>query len=231
MKKVVFIGGGSASLTSAVLLKKKDPSLEVAIVEKEKKLGKKLSQTGGGKCNIAPLRDDLYAYNESSYARLDDLFSEISLEDYLDLLEEVEVVTKVIKNYGFYPIHESAPQLVKNLYHQINKSGIKIIYDEFVNYLLKDNKIEVSLKNQSLTCDYLVIATGGLTKEMKEIFTSHNISVTETYSGLTPIKVKEDVSSLFGSRFECNIALLYKNKVVDVFEAKNIGCEYGEFDK
>lgn len=213
-RTVIFIGGGAASLTSAVLLKKKAPSFDVIIVEKEKKLGKKLSQTGGGKCNIAPNRDDLYAYNSEATHLLDDLFSDISLEDYLSLLGEIGINTKMIKDYGFYPIHESAPQVVKNLYHQINKLGIRVIYDEFVDYLIKDNKVHVSLKNESLVGDYLILATGGLNSKMKDVLSKHEIKLTKTYPGLCPIKVKEDVSKLFGCRFESNISLLYKGELV-----------------
>ena len=82
-KKVVFIGGGAASLTSAVLLKKEEPSFDVIIVEKDKKLGKKLSATGGGKCNIAPLMDNPYSYNFQAIEMLEKLYKDIPLDHYL----------------------------------------------------------------------------------------------------------------------------------------------------
>ena len=212
MKKIVFIGGGASSLTSAVLLKKNDPSFDVVIVEKDKKLGRKLSMTGGGKCNIAPLRDDAFAYNNPSLA--EKMYKEYPLDRYLDLLGSIGLETKTIKDYGYYPTHESAPQVVKNLYHQINKLGIKVIYDEFIDYTDKGNEITVRLKEQELKTDYLVFATGGLSNEMKNVFASHNIEVTETYPGLCPVRTKENVSSLFGCRFEVVITLYYQKNVV-----------------
>ena len=212
METVVFIGGGAASLTSAVLLKKKEPSFDVIIVEKDKKLGKKLSMTGGGKCNIAPLRDDASIYNDPSL--LEKVYKEVSLHRYLELLSYIGLETKTIKDYGYYPTHESAPQVVKNLFHQINKLGIKVIYDEFVDYTNKGNEITIKLKGQEIKADYLVFATGGLSSEMKNVFASHNIEVTDTHPGLCPVRTKENVSSLFGCRFEANISLLYKQSVI-----------------
>ena len=214
-KRIVYIGGGASSLCSAILLKKRNPSLEVFIVEKEKKLGKKLSATGGGKCNIAPMCDDVFMYNMSAQDDIDRLFKEISLSNYLTLLSEIGVNCKTIKDYGYYPIHESAPQLVKNLYHQLNILGIKVIYDDFVDYVENKENIVIKLKTQEICCDNLIISTGGLgTSDIRGVLNRHNVEYTNICPGLAPIKVKEDVSSLFGVRFEANISLKYNNNLI-----------------
>ena len=214
-KRIVYIGGGASSLCSAILLKKRNPSLEVFIVEKEKKLGKKLSATGGGKCNIAPMCDDVFMYNMSAQDAVDRLFKEISLSNYLTLLSEIGVNCKTIKDYGYYPIHESAPQLVKNLYHQLNVLGVKVIYDDFVDYVESKENIVIKLKTQEICCDNLVISTGGLgTSDIREVLDRHNVGYTNICPGLVPIKVKEDVSTLFGVRFEANISLKYNDNLI-----------------
>lgn len=214
-KRIVYIGGGASSLCSAILLKKRNPSLEVFIVEKEKKLGKKLSATGGGKCNIAPMCDDVFMFNMSAQDDVDRLFKEISLSNYLTLLSEIGVNCKTIKDYGYYPIHESAPQLVKNLYHQLNVLGIKVIYDDFVDYIENKENIVIKFKTQEICCDNLVISTGGLgTSDIREVLDRHNVGYTNICPGLVPIKVKEDVSSLFGVRFEANISLKYNDNLI-----------------
>ena len=214
-KRIIYIGGGASSLCSAALLKKRMPSFDITIVEKEKKIGKKLSATGGGKCNIAPMCDDVFMYNLSSQDFVDKLFKEISLSNYLTLLSEIGVNCKTIKDYGYYPVHESAPQLVKNLYHQLNVLGIKVIYDELVDYIENKDGVLVKLKNQELTCDNLVLSTGGLgTSDIRDLLDKHNVKYTKLYPGLVPIKVKEDVSTLFGCRFEANISLKYNNDLI-----------------
>lgn len=217
MKKAVFIGGGASSLVASIYLKKLDPSFDVTIVEKEKKLGKKLAMTGGGKCNIAPNRDDPYVYNASAIKMLESMYKEIPLKRYLEILEEVGIMTKTIKDYGYYPIHESAPQVVKNLYHQINKLGIKVIYDEMLDYEYVDNKIVIKLNEQIVEADYLLLGMGGLNKEAKQLFESHHIKVSKLYPGLCPVKVKENVNALFGTRFEASITLWYKKNIVKVY--------------
>ena len=209
-KRVTFIGGGASSLCSAVLLKKNNPSLDVVIVEKEKKLGKKLSATGGGKCNIAPLKDDVNVYNLESRELVKKLFDDIPLDKYLANLKQIGVVTKIIKDYGYYPVHESAPQLVKNLYHQINKLGIKVIYDDFLNYI-EEKTIKVVLTYEQFDTDYLVLATGGINELVNPSFIKmlglHNVPVTKTYPGLCPLKLNGTPSDLLGCRFEAYVSL------------------------
>ncbi len=214
-KTIVYIGGGASALTSAILLKKRMPLFDITIVEKEKKLGKKLSATGGGKCNIAPACDDIFMYNMSAQDVVDKLFKEISLSNYLTLLSEIGVNCKTIKDYGYYPVHESAPQLVKNLYHQLNVLGIKVIYDELEDYVENKDNVLVKLKTQELTCNHLIISTGGLgTSDIREILDKHGVKYTNLCPGLAPIKVKEDVSTLFGCRFEANISLKYNGELI-----------------
>ena len=212
---IIYIGGGAASLCSAILLKKRMPSFDITIVEKEKKLGKKLSATGGGKCNIAPACDDVFMYNLSAQDNVDKLFKEISLSNYLTLLSEIGVNTKTIKDYGYYPVHESAPQLVKNLYHQLNVLGIKVIFDKLIDYAENKNNVLVKLSNQELVCDNLILSTGGLgTSDIRGLLDKHHVGYTNLCPGLVPIKVKEDVSTLFGCRFEANISLKYNGELI-----------------
>ena len=77
-KNIIFIGGGASSLITSIFLKQREQSFHITIVEKDKKLGKKLSATGGGKCNIAPMNDDVLMYNTESKNLLKSLFKDIS---------------------------------------------------------------------------------------------------------------------------------------------------------
>ena len=214
-KKIVFIGGGASSLIASIFLKQREPSFGITIVEKDKKLGKKLSATGGGKCNIAPLNDDIVMYNNESKMLLKSLFRDISMEEYFSLLKEVGIEVKQIKDYGYYPIHESAPQLVKNLIHRIRKLGIEVIQDEFIDYkAIAKNEIEIELKNSKISGNCLVLATGGMNEDIKNMLSKKGYVVSDIYPGLCPTKVKEKVSSLFGCRFDANINLFYDNKML-----------------
>lgn len=52
-KKIIIIGGGASGMTAAIVAAQKASSeLEICILEKNEKLGKKLLATGNGRCNF-----------------------------------------------------------------------------------------------------------------------------------------------------------------------------------
>jgi len=211
MNRVIYIGGGALSLTSSVLLKKRHPEVDVFIVEKDIKLGRKLMMTGGGKCNLAPNKDDeesLKGYNDQEYIK--ELFDEIPLKRYISLLKEIGIEVKKIKEYGYYPVNEHAPTVVKILTNQIKKLGIKVINDEFIDFDNSKDEIEVILKKQKIRCNKLVLALGGL---KEDVLINHNLKFIPSSPGLCPIKVKENVASIFGVRMEADISYLFEGNI------------------
>ncbi|MCR4911709.1 MAG: aminoacetone oxidase family FAD-binding enzyme [Bacilli bacterium] len=215
MKRVTFIGGGSAALISSILIKQRDPSIDVFIIEKDKKLGRKLAMTGGGKCNMAPMDDDILAYNLESHDLLKDLYHDINLDSYFTYLSEVGIETKTIKDYGYYPTHESAPQLVKNLTHRVRKLGIHVINDELVDIEIVNHNpslYKLICKDSTYESEYVVFATGGMNDKMVAILEKLDIYLDGFHNGLCPIKLKENVSNLFGCRFMANVTLKENGK-------------------
>ena len=59
---ILIIGGGAAGITAAVYLKKQKPDVSVRILESQARVGKKLSLTGNGRCNLsnASVSEDNY---------------------------------------------------------------------------------------------------------------------------------------------------------------------------
>ena len=52
MTDVAIIGGGASGLASAVMIRQRCPSAAVTVFERNSRVGKKLSVTGNGRCNI-----------------------------------------------------------------------------------------------------------------------------------------------------------------------------------
>lgn len=52
MKQVIIIGAGAAGCFAAIEIKKRNPQLQVTLLEKGKRPLAKVAITGGGRCNI-----------------------------------------------------------------------------------------------------------------------------------------------------------------------------------
>ena len=66
MTKIALIGGGASNLLLASLLSKHN-NIKVDIIEIRERVGKKILETGNGKCNFTNLNITKYDYNHEDF--------------------------------------------------------------------------------------------------------------------------------------------------------------------
>ena len=67
-KKIIVAGGGAAGMCAAIYAARN--GADVTIIEKNTQLGKKLSMTGNGRCNLSNLNMNEKMYNLSAEKRM-----------------------------------------------------------------------------------------------------------------------------------------------------------------
>ncbi len=219
--KVAFVGAGPASVFGALYLKKNRPDVEVYIFDKNPTIGKKLSMTGNGKCNIAPIKDNIDEYNNPM--RVKNLINDYPLNKYLDLLREFNIETKNLNNFGYYPVSESAPNVIKILESDLEAYGVHFVNDKvlYYNYIQDVDMIELVFDKHMETFNHVFFATGGCSYTTSgsdgkafSIFTSKGYKVHKPEARLCPVVVKENVKSLFGARGKALCSLYTNGKLV-----------------
>ena len=219
MSKVVcYVGGGASSIISAIILKRHCLDDDVVVFESNKPL-QKLKMTGNGKCNIAPLEDDVSKYNNPIFVK--SLFEEIPLDKYLEVLLELGIETKAIKDYGYYPISESAPNVASILLSLCDRLGIRIINDTVIRYQKTKEGYKLFCKNNNFFANYIVFGVGSIAhlkddnaSQILKMLNKLGYGITPVEPSLCPIKVKEDVRSLFGVREDVSLSLYEGKKLI-----------------
>ena len=107
MHDVVVIGAGASGVLFSLILRDIKPYLDILILEKNDKLGKKLLMTGNGRCNLG---------NEES--SIDNYYSSSKLDKFKNALE--------IKDFSFLDIMIND---LDNCYNYLNSYGILIKKD------------------------------------------------------------------------------------------------------
>ena len=108
--KVIVIGGGPAGMLAAISAgMNKD---DVTILEKMKKLGKKLLITGKGRCNItSSIPIDEFIKNVPGNGKfLYSCFNNFTNDDILNILKEEGLQTKVERGNRVFPITDKYVQ-------------------------------------------------------------------------------------------------------------------------
>lgn len=139
--KIAVIGGGAAGMMAAIAAARQGAS--VTILEKNSRLGKKLSQTGNGRCNYTNL--ELSESGGNRYYRSGQaefpwrILEKFSPEDSISFFQELGIYPKYRGSY-VYPGSDQASSLVNVLIDEIRHLNINVIFNCDVAEIAKDKK-------------------------------------------------------------------------------------------
>lgn len=217
--KIIIIGSGISGLTSAIKLKKENPNNEIIIIEHLAKPFKKILATGNGKCNITNKNIDFSLYNDPVFAK--QIMGENYYQKIINFLDFINIKTKNVNDL-IYPITESSETIYQAFLEEIHNLKIKIhLNEDFLDYRIKDYKIEVITSLNKYIADRLIISSGGKSSpqlgtngNVLNILKNHKYNIEPFKQGLCPIRVKENVKELEGLRIKASVDLYMDNKLI-----------------
>lgn len=155
---VVIIGAGAAGLTAAIHGAK--IGNKVTVIEHENKPGKKIAVTGNGKCNItnSNVSSERY-YGDRKF--IETVLEQFDYKDTLDFFENIGVFCYE-KNGYYYPNSNQAVTVINSLRDYALNLGVSIKTNNCVKKIeKKDSRFVIDI-GIPITCDKLIIATGGM---------------------------------------------------------------------
>ena len=176
--------------------------MDVTLLEKNEKLGKKLFITGKGRCNVtnnaAP--ETLIANIVSNPYFLYSAFYSFTSQDTMAFFEKMGIPLKTERGNRVFPVSDKSSDIIKGLKRFLDENGVKIKLNTKVSGLIcEESEIKgVELGGKKLFADAVVIATGGLSYPSTgsdgdgyKFAKKCGHSVTKLYPSLVPLKIKE----------------------------------------
>lgn len=233
MKKVIIVGAGAAGLMAAG--KAAERGLDVTLVEKNDRVGKKLLISGKGRCNITNntdidgLIDNIPGNGNFLYSA----FYNFSNSDLIEFLNFNGLQTKVERGGRVFPVSDVARDVVDTLYRYAAGKGSKVMLKSPVkDILVHEGRVTGAALNggKILECSSLIIATGGSsypgtgsTGDGYAIARKLGHAVTPLRPSLVPLLAGEDwVPELQGLSLR-NVAVTILNK-----NSKKVFSDFGE---
>ncbi len=161
---VVVIGGGPSGLMAAIAAGEK--GLNVLLIDKGDKLGRKLAISGGGRCNVTnrlPV-EEIIKHLPGNGKFLYSAFSIFSNEDIIKFFEKLGIELKEEDHGRMFPVSDKAQSVVDALLDQLEQLKVKVYTNSPVaEVVYKDGHVSsVKLKNgQEISAKAVVIAVGG----------------------------------------------------------------------
>lgn len=203
MKNVIVIGAGPSGIMAALSSAKSGN--RVTLLERNNEIGKKLKLTGGGRCNITNNRDieeffDKVVTNRKFLYSAFYTFSNLDILDYFKR-NNLEYKIEYDNDNKVYTKNDKAEDVINVFKEDLNKSGVKVIYNsKVIDLIVDDNEIKGIVLDDSkkIYGDKVIITTGGKSYpatgsdgNMFEVLKRHGHKIEPLYPALIPLVIKE----------------------------------------
>ena len=229
LKKVAVIGGGPAGMMAAI--RAAENSAKVTLFEKNNRLGKKLSITGKGRCNLTNIADvaevvkNIPGNGKFLYSAL----KNFTTTDTINFFENLGLKTKVERGGRIFPESDNAAEVIEVLTKKLLLLDVEIKFDAKVTKIFSADKKVTGLEvgGKIFNFDKVILATGGAsypatgsTGDGFNFAKNLGHTVTEILPALVPLEVEEDfIKTLQGLSLKNVRATLFadEKKITDIF--------------
>ena len=198
MNKVVVIGGGPAGMMAAG--EAAAAGCEVTLLEKNSRLGRKLSITGKGRCNITNACDnvDLLSNTPSNPNFLRAAFSRFTSAQTMAFFEELGVNLVIERGRRVFPESGKAADIVSAMEKHLISNKVKIKLNANVTDIDLGRDKVIKTTGSVYQADRVILAAGGLcypatgsTGDGYRFAEKAGHTVTRLFPSLAPMSVSE----------------------------------------
>ena len=212
---VIVIGAGAAGLMSAAQAGYRGRS--VTVLDMGKKPGRKILISGGGRCNFTNENASPENYLCGNPHFVKSCLSRFTQHDFVELVDRHGLAYHH-KTLGQLFCDNSAQDIVDILLTECEWAGVNIkLRSEVLSVSKTESGYSVATEQETLTCESLVIASGGLTMPKLgaspigyKIAEQFGLSVLPTMAALVPFTLhqhdKERFEGLSGISIPCEVS-------------------------
>lgn len=162
---VIVVGAGTSGMMAAISAA--EQSARVLLIEKNKKAGKKLLMTGGGRCNVTNNRpvDDLIAHIPGNGKFLYSTFAQWNNFDIMNFFESQGVHLKEEDHGRMFPVTNKSKTIIEALLNRLKELDVTLLFSTRVEKLIhKEHKIYgIRTEFEEFHAPAIILTTGGRT--------------------------------------------------------------------
>ena len=160
---VIGIIGGGASGMAAALAAAENKNAQVIVFERQARVGRKLQATGNGRCNLTNRNASPAAYHGEDADFVRCALNSFDVAATLNWFEGLGLLTVAEASGKVYPYSDQANSVVDVLRLALEQDNITLKTGFEVTKVKKQDEIfYVSSADETVSCDKLIIACGGL---------------------------------------------------------------------
>ena len=223
---VFVIGGGPAGMLAAANAARNGH--QVTLLERNEKLGKKLYITGKGRCNVTNIadRDAFFEHVLRNPRFLYSAFSHFDNKALMERIEQAGVPLKTERGGRVFPVSDKSSDILRACEKIVREAGVTVRLNTLVEEVVTlDGAVSgIRLDGKMLSCDAVVIATGGIsypqtgsTGDGYTFARATGHTVEEPVASLVPLVTEENWPRELAGVTLKNITLSAEKKGKEVF--------------
>ena len=233
---IIGIIGGGASGMAAALAAAENRNAQVILMERQARVGRKLQATGNGRCNLTNLHAAKGGYHGDDAGFACYAMERFGPEAVLEWFHSLGLFTVAETSGRVYPYSDQANSVVDVLRFALEKPNITVKLGFEVEKVKKTaNGFRVEAKEETLECDKLIIACGGLagtklggTMSGYKLLRSLGHKCTRLRPTLVQLKSGwSGVAALKGVRANCHAAVFHNGSIHSESTGEIQFTEYG----
>ena len=230
-----IIGGGAAGMAAA-LAASENLDVQVILLERQARVGRKLAATGNGRCNLTNLHANKGGYHgeDASFARF--ALEKYNVEETLAWFRSLGLFTVAENSGRVYPYSDQANSVVDVLRFALERENIRLETGFEVEKVKKNGDVFcIEGANGTVECDKLIIACGGLagtklggSMSGYKLLRSFGHKCTKLRPTLVQLKSSwPGAASLKGVRANCHAQIFHDGEVFAQSKGELQFTEYG----
>ena len=215
---VIGIIGAGASGMAAALAAAENEQVQVVLMERQARVGRKLAATGNGRCNLTNLHADSQGYHGEDASFAKPAMARNPVEETLSWFRSLGLYTVAEESGRVYPYSDQANSVVDVLRFALEKPNIQLLSGFEVKKVKNlDGGFCVESAEEEIFCDKLIIACGGLagtklggSMSGYQLLRSFGHKCTKLRPTLVQLKSSwGGCASLKGVRANCHVQILH----------------------
>ncbi|SFD19751.1 NAD(P)/FAD-dependent oxidoreductase [Clostridium uliginosum] len=235
---LIIVGAGASGLIAGIIAK--DLGIDVAIVEANDRIGKKILTTGNGRCNITNSTIS-HPYN-NFHSENNDFFIEalnnFTFDDTKNLFLSLGLPLKELENGKMYPRSLQASSVIDIFRMALEDKKIPLYTNSKITYIKKHKKFILSTSNdefKEFSCGKLILSCGGKSAPKTgsdgsayKISKSLGHSVIEPLPGIVQLKLDYPyLKALSGVKFDGEVSIIIDDEIIRREKGEVLFTDYG----
>ena len=236
---VIIVGGGASGIIAAI--NAKNLGLDVAIIESNNRIAKKLLTTGNGRCNITNENITLDRYHSENKSFFKTILSKFTVDKIEEFFKTIGIYLTTLESGKMYPMSLQASSVIDVLKSSLEEREIPIYLETKVKDIVhskKGFKIFTSSDDdltKEFNCNKLILCCGGKSAPKTgsdgsgfTLAKKLGHSIIEPIPALVQLKLDyKKLKSISGVKFDGSAKIFIDNKFVQEELGEILFTDYG----